>query len=259
MKKRFGKVFAFAMAAVLTFSISPVLKVEAKTVTLDTETVYMTSKDYGYYSFEVENIKKVSKMKSSNANVYKPYAYELNTSKRYEDYGVWKENKNNRYYLRISGDLKKAGTAKLSFNSGKDTYKKMIKVKNYVNPLKTLKISNVNKNKSIAGKFALSNSYKCTGSNAKSINVKAYAASGWTIESISISNMSYRYEVKGSTHYRYDDEGNQVYRYFKGGKSNCNVALNDYDFSKEVNVQIKLRNKSNKANLTVTATVNDED
>ncbi len=253
MKKAVSKILAFAMAAVMTFSISPALTAEAANKTLPAETLYMTSKSNGYTSFQIDKLTKVDDVKSSNMAVLKPSGYSIHKSS-YEYFYYSDSNKkftksdsaSGSKYTDFSFYAYKKGTSTVTIKSGSTTYNKKINVEKYVNPLKSLTISNVNGGKNIAGKYKSEARVRVTGKKADTIKVKATAASNWEITEISISNTDY------STGRSIGSYSN---RYFKNGTTSGVNILNFYDSGK-ADVYVYCVNKKNGGKISINAEIN---
>ena len=159
--KKFSKIIALAMAAVMTFSSSPALIAQAKETDLGAQTLYYSSKDCnGSVSFSIDDITKVDSVKSSKISIVRPSSYNIyknqDTSYYYnESKNAFEKSEydNNHKYASFSFRGVKAGTSKITIKSGKNTYVKTLTFKNYTNPLKSLTISNVNNGKNISNKF----------------------------------------------------------------------------------------------------------
>ncbi len=255
--KKFSKIIALAMAAVMTFSISPALIAQAKETTLDAETVYLPSKNGSkIVSFSIYDLTKVDSVKSSKNAVLRPYEYTINidNNQRYNyEYSknafVKDDYTYNSKYTNFTFDGVKAGTSNITVKSGGNTYKKTVTVKNYTNPLKSLIISNVNGGKNISGKFSRNSEAKFKGKNSKSIKAKAQVAGGWEITQI---NMSNTYSEAPD----YESIGSSAYRYFKKGTSKGEATLNYYNYKKPGYVRVSCRNKTTKGTIEIYARIN---
>ncbi len=259
MKKFISRVVAFAMAAVIMFSVSPAITAEAKKVSLGSETFYLKSKKSGATTcyFSVEGITSVKKVTSSNPKVARIYNYDVRKNSSYYEYwydrygeGFEKTstNSSSNKYVSCNATVFKSGTATLSLTSGKNTYSKKFKILDYTNPLKTLTVSNVNNGKNIAGKLKNGNEAKVKGKKAKTINVAAEVKPGWGIKSIYISNTAYDSSVGHSL-------GAYTYRYFNNAKT-AKHAMQNYSNKRSASVSVDCYNKKTKASLTVYARIN---
>lgn len=127
-----------------------------------------------YYSSEA-GYSKITKVKSSNAKVATAKARKM---KSYDGKTV--------YYLRVT--LKKAGTTKLSFKHDGKKYVATYKVKNFVNPLKSLKVGSKDYvsycDRKKLGRYCYYASETDVPVKAFSGKVVAKAKSGWEIDSI---------------------------------------------------------------------------
>ncbi len=242
--KRISKFIALTMAAILTFSISPALLAEAKT--LDPETVYMESYYYGDASFSIENLTKVDSVKSSDDKVlgvstfyfYKnerTYYYNNKSKNRIEKASYGSTDKG----INFDVIAHKPGSATISVKSGNKKYTKKITVKEYTNPISSLVISNVNKGKNISGKFKSESLATFSGASAKTIKVKAKAKSGWEIAEIKIFNRSN------------ENIGHSSESHFKKGTTTAVSTLNHINNKVQSDVYIYCVNKKNKGRITL--------
>ncbi len=254
MRKNISRFLAAVMASVMVFTAAPALDTQAADKQLDAETLYMTSKDSGYVSFDIDGVTKVNSVKSSNMAVLKPSNYSIHNNKY--DYYYYSDSKNafeksdynsGSKYTDFSFRALKKGSSNITIKSGSTTYKKKVNVLNYVNPLKTLTISNVNGGKNIAGKFKAKNYNIVKGTSANQIKVKASTKSGWVIKEIYISNTSYE---DGQS------EGAYTVRHFRNGVTSSENILNYYDLGHDANVYVYCENKANGGKLSISTRIN---
>jgi len=231
MKKTFGKIFAVAMAAVMTFTAAPALTAEAATKTLAAKTVYLES-EYSTESISIQADKatKISNLKSTNKTVVKPSSYSINKSTQVDEDG--KDKSSNQYGYAYFSAVK-PGTATVSFKGGSTTYKQNVIVKKYVNPLKSLKINN---NELVS--MIKNSAYGAQASAAKTIKVNATAASGWKIKNISVYNSL-------------DNGSADMYRYYYNGTSKGSLTFSGYNTKKYGSVSIRLENKKDGGEISV--------
>ena len=198
MKQLVKKVFAAALALTVMFTMLAPVTAEAAVTYNKSQTLYRTSKSgTSYTGIQVsgltksQTIKKTS-VKSDKTSVVKPWYLERSTSSYKTEY--FSSNMTgysyNYYSYYIGLELKKAGTAKVSFKIGNKTYKTTIKVKNYTNPLSSVTLTGVNSGKNIASKMNSSNycsTLKLTKTTRNAV-VKVKPKSGWKVTSINVEN-----------------------------------------------------------------------
>lgn len=198
MKQLVKKVFAAALALTVMFTMLAPVTAEAAVTYNKSQTLYRTSKSGTSYSgiqvsglTKSQTIKKTS-VKSDKTSVVKPWYLERSTSSYKTEY--FSSNMTgysyNYYSYYIGLELKKAGTAKVSFKIGNKTYKTTIKVKNYTNPLSSVTLTGVNSGKNIASKMNSSNycsTLKLTKTTRNAV-VKVKPKSGWKVTSINVEN-----------------------------------------------------------------------
>ena len=155
----------------------------------DTMTLYMRGKDNGttfYESVEVQDVTKDTKItaiKSSDKTVMKVMSLRRSTYTN-KDMDTGKSTKS--YGATISVNLKKLGSATLTYKQdGKSKSQKFV-VKSYTNPVSSFVLTGIsNKNlKSRFDKHGLADALQLTR-NASAGQLKVTAASGWVITSIS--------------------------------------------------------------------------
>lgn len=150
-------------------------------------------------SISVSNLKKSqtidkSSIKSDNTSVAKPYYLSRNTNEYSYKTEYFDKNQKpysnsyKNYSYNIGLRLAKTGNAKISFKikgiSAKQSVK--VKVKPYVNPVKSLKISGVSGNlKSKTNASAYVSNIKMTKTTAKAA-VEVSAAKGWKVASVEV-------------------------------------------------------------------------
>lgn len=198
MKQLVKKVFAATLALTVMFTMLAPVTAEAAVTYNKSQTLYRTSKSGTSYSgiqvsglTKSQTIKKTS-VKSDKTSVVKPWYLERSTSSYKTEY--FSSNMTgysyNYYSYYIGLELKKAGTAKVSFKIGNKTYKTTIKVKNYTNPLSSVTLTGVNSGKNIASKMNSSNycsTLKLTKTTRNAV-VKVKPKSGWKVTSINVEN-----------------------------------------------------------------------
>ncbi len=231
MKKNIGKVIALAMAAVMTFSVSPALKADAATKNLAAKTVYLES-EYSSESISIQADKAttVKNLKSTNKTAVKPSSYSLSQSTTVDENG--KDKSTSRYGYAYFSAVK-PGTATVSFTAGSTTYKQKINVKKYVNPLKSVKI-----NKAELAGMLKNSAYGASTTAAKTIKVNATAASGWKIQNISVFNSL-------------NDGYLDAYRSYNKGASKGSLSFSGYNVKQYGSVGISLKNTKDGGEIRV--------
>ncbi len=182
MKKRISRALALVMAAVLTFSISPAVNVEAKSY----DVYYLSSStSTKSISINVPSAKKITNVSSTAPKVVKPVSYSLTTGKELVD----KKKTTNSGSITVMGY--KPGKATIKYKADKKSYSKNIQIKKYQNPLSKLTINGKNVtsqlNKSASG---------ATATAAKTMKVNAEGKGDWVVENITIyysGNSSFNY------------------------------------------------------------------
>lgn len=178
MKKYLKKLVPLFFAVLLAVSFSAT--VQAKTITMDQETVTFyskSSKEYssfagGYITANKSNILKVvskkakiSSLKSSDKNVASLFV---------------KDGKGSAKGMKaIMLSAKKAGTVTVSFKVGSDTYKGKITVKKYVSPFSAIKLGNLN----LTSKFKSNGTYVLPYSKyaGKTLKLSYKTQKGWSV------------------------------------------------------------------------------
>ncbi len=196
MKSKFmTKLLATVMAAAVVVTAVPATAMAAP-VYNKSQVLYMTNtsgESDGY--IHVTNLKKSqtidkSSVKSDNTSVAKPYYLTRNTNSYKTEYFYknWEPFSNSGYSYDICLKLAKTGTANISFKikgiSAKQSVK--VKVKPYVNPVKSLKISGISADlKSKTKASAYVSNIKMTKTTAKAA-VKVSAAKGWKVSRVQL-------------------------------------------------------------------------
>ena len=260
-KKFLGLVLA---AAIAVTALSPMAVSASEPQISEKQTIYRTSSKSGsasYQSISVydlaksDTIKK-STVKSSNTAVAKLYALEkynssyssktqyYDSSMKDSDYSY----NDYAYYIRLK--LLKAGTTNVSFKIGSKSYKTSVTVKNYVNPLSSVKITGINSGKNIASKLKKQNSANLTlKKTTKNAVINLKAKSGWKITDVSLDHM------KDNGTYSSNDERYSYYSYGEG-KSTVALRVGTLTGKEEYRVTISMRNASNGGYLTMYYNIN---
>ena len=184
--KSFKKLWCIILTAVMLTTLLPVTAFAAISVPAK-QTFYMSSlKGYSYLEVEVDGMTKkqsidTSSIKSSNKNIFEPvYIYHNKSSFTGTYLFDKKTNKDTEVWSNINLEVKKPGTAKLTFKIGNKSYSSNLTFKKYVNPLKSITITGVNGGKNFASKFKADSNISMKGSSKKG-SIKISAATGWKI------------------------------------------------------------------------------
>lgn len=241
MKRKLRKLGGIILAVAMLASMMPAAVVNAAPSVSKNQTLYRSSKSSNsYVSIYVNNLGsstiKKSSVKSSNTSVAKPYSiYDSKYSSKTEYFDGSKARSNSSHYGYIELKASKAGTATVSFKVGSKSYSSKVTVKDYVNPVKSIKISGVNSGKNLAS-LTKSNSYVSglTSKTTKNAKVQVTAASGWKITEI------YTSDYNSGDHYNY---------YNNKGKTSA--TLNAGTFTKGRSyVNVTFTNTKNGASLS---------
>lgn len=195
MKSKFmTKLLATVMAAAVVVTAVPATAMAAPFYK-KSQVVYMTHTSGELYgSISVSDLKKSqtidkSSIKSDNTSVAKPYYLSRSTNSYKTEYFDKNQKSHSRIYSYSIGlKLAETGTANISFKikgiSAKQSVK--LKVKPYVNPVKSLKISGISADlKSKTNASAYVYNIKMTKTTAKAA-VKVSAAKGWKISKVEL-------------------------------------------------------------------------
>jgi hypothetical protein len=251
MKKIMRRAIAAVMAAVFAFAMVPKLNVEAAVQKLDDTIIYLDpSGAESSFSIYAENAKSVKSVKSSKKSVAVPYyvsrnAYNndyMNADGKIESTSA--SNSAYVYYKAL-----KAGKAQVSFKAGSTTYKKNVIVKNYVNPFKTLTISNVNKGKNLAGQFKKTKTLDVKPANSKTVKVNAVTTDDWQITSIEVSSSNYNYDYSSNNGYLSDRQTFGSERYYSTPVTKGSVKMTKYNPKGSGSVTINVKNKKDGGTL----------
>ncbi len=190
MKKYLACTFLALAAAFFAFSAcaSAAVKYPKKVI------CHMHS-DFGMDGFDISctDYQKISGIKSSNPSVADIKNYSFGSSKTTIQYSGKKADKSKTTYGgTIDLYLHGAGSTTISYKIGSTTYKTVVTVvkDRYVNPLKTLTITNVSKGRNIASLAKKTYEVKCKLSKAvTNAKIKVAANPGWKITGISVNSM----------------------------------------------------------------------
>jgi hypothetical protein len=189
MKKLTKKFAAFALALVTALTAVPLTAQAAVSAPAKT-TTYRTSKSTNYpelVQFTVSGLSKsdeVKKVKSSKASVATPYLIEYHSSSwSVEDDQTGGKDSGSNYNALIQSWIQKAGTTNISYTIGKKKYTTKVTIKNYTNPLESLKITGVQNGTNLANLADKSTdpSPLSLSNDQEDATISISAKSGWTI------------------------------------------------------------------------------
>lgn len=245
MKKSIVKILAAVLAFVMMFSFTPSLTAEA--AKLEKKTIYLSSaSSTSEFSIYADKATKVSNVKSTNSKVVSPDRYNLSkgTTVNLKDKKKSGSNSATVYFRAM-----KPGKATVSFKAGKESYSQKITVKKYVNPLKSLTVSNINGGKDIHKVFNKSASApygKLKPKAAKQVKINAKAIKGWEVIYISLSS-------SGSSAKGYSSS--DVYRSFSTRASSASATLCDYSLKGYNSASVTLRNKKDQGTVHISFSI----
>lgn len=250
------KLLAMAVALAVATTAAPV-SVEAAPVYSTEETLYRSNKSASstsYTSISVSNLTKSqtiakSSVKSSKTSVAKPYYLEKSTSSYsyktqfFENESWDNDYKSTNYSYYIGLQLKETGTATISFKiKGIDaTQKVKVIVKQYTNPVKSMKVSGISsdlKSKTKSQNYTSVKMKKTT----KNATVKVTPASGWKISSAEV------YDVNNQRYTR-------TYSYSKP-MSSATLNVGTLTKNKPYNIYVTFVNSKNGATITCSYYIN---
>ncbi len=241
MKKSIVKILAAVLAFVMMFSFTPSLTAEA--AKLEKKTIYLSSaSSTTEFSIYADKATKVSNVKSSNKKAVTPDRYNISkyTNVNLKDNRKSVSNGANVYFKAV-----KPGNATVSFKAGKTGYSQKVTVKKYVNPLKSLTVSNINGGKDIHklfSKSAYAPSGKLKMKAAKQVKINAKAIKGWEVTYIGLSS-----SASGAKGY----SSSSAYRSFNTGASSASATLCDYSAKGYNYGSVTFRNKKDNGTITI--------
>lgn len=254
MNKIAKKLFGFVLAAAMTVTALSPAAVQAAETTPYVEadqTIYRTrSTSTTTNSIYVGNLTKSqtikkSSVKSSNTKVVKlrylekyvsDYSYKTQyyTEQSDHEYG----HKSYGYYIGV--ELLKAGTSKVSFKIGDESYSTKITVKNYTNAIDTMKITGISSGKNIASKLKKQNNASLTlNKNVKNAAVTVKAKSGWKVTNVYVNSL------EKVSEYSYHTEEQYGYYAYGDGKSSVSLKVGTLQGKKPYTIRVVLKNTSN--------------
>ena len=249
MKKIIQKAAALALTLAVLVTAVPVSVMAAPYVP-ENQTVYRYGKGVTSTSIYVgglsksQTIKK-SSVKSSDPSVVKPgYLQKSSNSYNYQteyfDNTAPTKTGSDNYSYSIGLKLLKKGSSRISFMIGNKKYETAVNVKDYTNPIKTVKIAGLKNGKStnLASKLNSMNmtNLKLTKNKSDAV-VEVSVKSGWKLTSIEL------YSPKESAYY-------SVRNYAKGVNG---AKLHVGTLKKNQPYQVKLEFKNTKDNGTITS------
>ena len=235
--KMFRKILCTALVVALIATV--MMTAMAETVTL-----YMQGKDNGtnfYQSLDVQNVTKntkITNIKSSNKNVMKVLALHKSTS-TYKSLDTGKTETS--YGASITVNLKKLGTATVTYKKDGEPVSQKYAVKAYSNPISSLVLTGIS-SKNLKSRFdqhGIADPLSLT-KNAGAGKLKAKAASGWVITSV-----SWRDQAEDCEHYYFN------YR----GVSSCALNVPKMIKGNGYHISIDLRNKATGGTLYVSMNI----
>ncbi len=249
MKKLIQKAAVLVLTLAVLVTTIPVSVMAAPYVP-ESQTVYRYGKGVTSTSIYVgglsksQTIKK-SSVKSSDPSVVKPgYLQKSSNSYNYEtqyfDDTAPSKTGSNNYSYSIGLKLLKKGSSRVSFQIDNKKYETTVNVKDYTNPLKTVKIAGLKNGKStnLASKLKSQNTtnLKLTKNKSNAI-IEVAVKSGWKLTGIEL------YSPKESAYY-------SVRNYAKGVSG---AKLHVGTLKKNQPYQVKLEFKNTKDNGTLTS------
>lgn len=200
MRQFAKKVLAFVLTFAVVCSALPV-SAEAAVSAQSSKTIYRTASsgvaEATVYVGGLSKTAKLKNIKSSNTKVVVPYYVNYTThafgySQEYLDASMQKNNislpVSMKYGAFIGLQIKKAGTATVSFRigKGKKVYSTKVRVKPYENPLKTVRIAGIKNGAgtNLAGKIKMRNKANLRLTSTKKAVVSLTAKTGFKITQV---------------------------------------------------------------------------
>lgn len=196
MKSIKKRITSLGIALILAMTLFSAAAVEAAISAPKSITVYQSDKStQSSITFSVSGLSAKqsiakSSIKSSNKTVAAPsYLDHYTNNYKTEYFNGQKAYSGSYKNADLSFTSKKTGTSTISYKIGSKTYKTKVIVKKYVNPLKSINLFGIKNGKTtnLAGllKSANNASVKLNATKKKQ-TIKAAAASGWKIRSLSL-------------------------------------------------------------------------
>lgn len=252
MKKILGKLLSALICAALVAGLyQGPTSYAAEQKTLEKVTIYKPAGGI-YASFKLNDFVKLKTLSSSSKNIT-PTEYYYSCDKYSQGYevvnGKVKERKSsNKGYITVHLECKKFGSANIKFKSGNTNYTVPVKLKKYVNPLKSLTITNVNKGKNISKKFdeepTIYDLYALKLSKSGKVKLSATAKGGWEITSVRLVNRKHNDRT-------YNHEISRDYK----GKISASITMHDFDAESGGFIDVVLRNKTDNGVVEIYANI----
>ena len=248
------KIIMLLLSAIIIFSAIPAVRVNAATqIRYDKKkyTYYNPNSKENYAYIEITGLKKsqrVKAVKSSDKSVAKIAAvnqhyYSSKTIKVAKDSVVYNWNEGS---ASIKIKVLKKGKTTVSFKIGSKTYKTKVYCMKWTMPIKSLKITGINKNKNIVNKlqssWSTASSAYLDNAYVSSARIKTTPNSGWKVTEISVTNDTTGYGRSLSR-----SAGIKSYVYGKLIKKNnyrINIVLTD-KYKNTYSVDVNLRAPEN--------------
>ena len=259
MKKLTKHLAAVAMALAVAVTALVPVTAEAKPVYNEKVTVYRGNANTSYSSYsslyigglkKSDTIKK-SSVKSSNTKSVKLNYLEKSSSSYQTEYFSGSNGYSNNYYSYYIGlNLLKPGKSTVSFKVGSKTYKSVVTVVKYENPLKTAKILG----KNYAGKLKSQNtSYKDikAKSTQKNQTFTFEANKNWKISSVEISK-----QEKVDKNSYYSSTYTQRWSYSSSPKGKVSCGVGNIEKGKYYQVNVSMTNTKTGGSMTVAYYIN---
>lgn len=255
MKKLLTKALGVVLSLAVAVSfLAPTTALAADNVQAPKNvTIYRTSKNgTSYDGFYVTGLTKSQKIKKSTVKSKNSKVVALDCIERHETNSGYlteffngaKDNgyswEDYEYYIGL--ELKKAGTAKIEYKIDNKKYETKVTVKNYENPLKTIKITGINSGKNIASKLNKQNSAELKlKKSPKDAVINLTSNKNWKV-----TNVYFRTLTKGD--YGYSTTEQISYSSYNGRST---VKLNVGDLSKKGAYQITIISVNTKNGATM--------
>ena len=238
----------------IIFSAVPALRVNAATkITYNKKvyTYYNPNSNYNYAYINITGLKKsqrIKAVKNSDKSVVKiasvdQYYYSSKGTKVAKDALIYNWSDGNAV-IRLK--ILRKGKTTVSFKIGSKTYKTKVFCMKFTMPLKSLKITGINKNKNMLKKLQTGGANSSYGyfDNAavNGARVKVSAQTGWKVTNISVRNNTSGY---GKTFDRRAGIKSYLYgKLIKKNSYNVNITLTD-KYQNTYSVDVNLRAPEN--------------
>ena len=191
MRGFFKRGFALILSLFVVLTFVPALEADAAPVFDKTTTIVMYEKNQEGY-ITISGLKPTQTIKKSNVKSSKKAVasitriekiYSKSTEHSYEK-KTDKTSETNTYMIFFN--IKKAGKTFIKFKIGKKSYQTKVVIKKYANPIKNIKITNVNNGKSFASKFKKKNAVNFPGVDVDNAVLTVKPGAGWKITSVKV-------------------------------------------------------------------------